>query len=145
MICDLGALTMELAEGFVDHTLNSYILRHPAGSEGESGQRTLNLSVARDWDSQGKDPVAYCDGQIVAMAKALPAYELIRRTELELLEQTSVELEFRWYEEQREIRQLQTYVRVPDHFLIVTMSFEPSGVELARDRWSRVLASLRLA
>ena len=134
--------SIQLASGFTDQTVNTFSL--PV-SDSEIERQVINVTIARDGKSERADPAAYANEQLVVMARMLPDYELLHRQDIELHGQSTVAIEYAWRPNGREIRQRQTYLRLPTHFLVITLSFAPSQRGLAEVHWPGLLDSLRLS
>lgn len=133
--------TLDLPAGSIDQSVNSFSL---LVSDSALERQVINVTIARDVDSKQTNAVSYANEQLVVMAKSLPRFELLERANITLLGQATAVLEFSWRPESRDIRQRQTYLCLPTHILVLTLSFAPAQIELANAHWGPLLASLRL-
>ena len=81
---------MEVPKGWEDKTVNG--LSFPVGSK----QPSASFTITRDTLKGGQTLAEYVDKQLVDMAKSCPRFELLKRNDVTVDEESAIQVEFTW-------------------------------------------------
>lgn len=133
-----GTLSIDIPASWREESVTIY-------SNGSAGDDAVSVVVRREIVDPRTTSSMYADIQLVELAKALPAFALINRSDIQVANMRGIRLHYSWVVQGVQYKQTQTIFRDSAKSAIcVIMTSSPKAVRNWNDDFAMIVGSIRV-